>query len=273
MRTTEQLARMMANAASVVKLITGVGNNAAWIVALEGLKHAKQCRRYRGQVKHEFKRCVEMFHEYERRLIYAEVNRMFHLEDLAPHVRKTFGDITDRQYYDFWAATGGDAYEKTKPLITSLWNKYRLSLVSHHVKDSDHVAWVMTAMAALELAVRLFKSAIRECEQGYYLPHRMLVQVFGQFDISHINKQWYKAMNMLAPDTEGFDLDPIEERNIEMGLEQLCQAWIDPTLLYNSTMNTAEEYDEVFRTKGEQKKAIRTIAEVKNETIKELENE
>lgn len=42
-------------------------------------------------------------------------------------------------------------------------------------------------------------------------------------------------------------------------------------MLYNSTMDTVSEYQEIFRTKGEQKKSLREIAEVRDETMKELE--
>lgn len=76
---------------------------------------------------------------------------------------------------------------------------------------------------------------------------------------------------MLAPEAE-FELEPTEKRNIEMGLTQLCEAWIDPALLYDSTMESVEDYDEVFRTRGYQKKAMCEIAEVREETIKELKN-
>ena len=76
---------------------------------------------------------------------------------------------------------------------------------------------------------------------------------------------------MLAPETD-FELEPMEKRNIEMGLTQLCEARLDPSLLYNSTMQSVEDYDEIFRTRGYQKKALREIAEVRDETKEELEN-
>ena len=263
--TREEITKKMVSASSVVKLVCGIGNNAAWMVVLEALDHARQCPRYRGQVKHLFKRCITMFHEYERRLIYADTNRLFHLADMTPEIRKKYGDITDRQYYELWAATGNDAYMRTRPMITSLWNKYRLSLVKHGVKEPEHVAWVMTAMAALELSASLYREAIKDCHIGMGLPESVLQRVFGQFSLKHIAKTWMEAMTALAPDTEGYELEPMEDRNIEMGLQQLCESWIDTNTIFSSTMAAVEEYSEVFRTKGEQKKAMRHIAEVKQE--------
>ena len=266
-----EIARRMSKAARVVKLICGVANNAAWLVVLDGYDKARRCQRYRHEVKRAFKLAIEAWHEYERRLIHATENRMFHLADMDENVRKTYGDITDRQYYEFWASIGGPAYQKTRPLITSLWNKHRLSLLNHHVKDADKVAWVITAQAALELAEHLYEKAIRECVDGYKLPERMVRAVFGQFSLKNVSERWRRALMLLAPDTE-FELEPTEKRNIEMGLTQLCEAWLDPTLLYNSTMESVEDYDEVFRTRGYQKKALRKIAEVRDETMEEIEH-
>lgn len=269
----QALAAKMAKASGVVKLICGVGNNAAWLVALDGYDHARQCRNYRHAVKKAFHDAIHAWHDYENHLVYARENRMFHVADLGERPRKMYGDdITDRQYYDFWASVGGPAYENTRPLITSLWNKHRLSLLNHHVRDAEHVAWVLTGLAALELAVQLYEKAIRECIRGFALPERLLRQVFSQFSLLAVKERYRRAGTMLAPDTD-FTLDTVEKKNITHGLNQLCEAWVDPSLMYNSTMDSVADYDEIFRTKGFQKKAMREIAEVRDETLAELENE
>lgn len=114
----KDLAQRMAKASGIVKLICGVGNNAAWLVVLDGYDHARKCKAYKHEVKRAFKMAIEEWHHYEARLVYAKENRMFHLDDLGEKARKTFGDISDREYYDFWSSVGGPAYEKTRPLIT-----------------------------------------------------------------------------------------------------------------------------------------------------------
>jgi hypothetical protein len=272
MLTYEETARRMAQSAAVVKLICGVANNAAWMVVLDAHDHAKKCRGYRHGVKHLFKQSIEGLKDYERRLLYAEENRMFHLADMSEKVRKKYGDISDREYYDFWASMGGAAYGRTRPLLTSLWNKYRLSLLREGVPEAEHVAWVMVGMAALELAVAMYGRAIDECVNGYQLPRRMVEHVFGQFSLAHVSALWRKALLALCPGTESIKPTPLDERNIEMGLEQLTEAWINPSLLYSSTMDTVEEFGEIFRTKGEQRKSMREIAEVEAETMRELQS-
>lgn len=269
--TYEETCKRMANAAAVVKLICGVANNAAWRCALEAHDRARCCPNYRHGVKRAFRECFRALHYYERRLIYASENRMFHLADMSDRVRKKYGPISDREYYDFWAATGSEAYQRTESLITSLQNKYKLSLEREGVAEAYNVAWVMVAMAALDLAVNMYRRAIDECITGYQLPRKMLESVFGQFSLHDVADRWRKALIALCPGTDHITPSDLDERNIELGLEQLCQAWADPTVLYNSAMDTVSEYQEIFRTKGEQKKSLREIAEVRDETMRELE--
>ena len=263
--TIEELQRRMAAAAGLIKFICGVANNAAWLVALEALDHARRCRDYRGNVKYRFNQSVAAYHDYERNLIHNKNNRMFCVADMTPDIRKKYGNITDREYYDFWTATGAQAYTKTKPMITSLWNKYRLSLQSHNVKESEHLAWVMTATAALELAVNLYKRAIKDIVESYKLPRHLVEYVFSQFSLEPVRKRWNDAMLLLSPHVD-YTISGMEERNIVHGLEQLQEAWTDTSVLYDSASETVAEYEEVFRTPGEQKKVMREIAGIKAET-------
>ena len=77
-------------------------------------------------------------------------------------------------------------------------------------------------------------------------------------------------MMALEPAIEPIKLDSTEEKNIDMGLRQLMEAWLEPELLYSSTSETVQEYDDILATKGFQKKVLREIAEVKAETLANL---
>lgn len=113
-------------AAAVVKLVCGVGNNAAWVVMMEGYDHAQRCKCIRRGVKGGhmvgwyFKRAINNFNDYERHLLRAQENRMFHMADMSEDVRRKYGDISDDEYYEFWKGVGAIAYGKTKPMVTSL---------------------------------------------------------------------------------------------------------------------------------------------------------
>jgi len=284
----EQLTIDIARASSVMKLVCGVANNAAWQVVLHAYSYISGRRmdpndpdgrrrmpahpRFRHEVKKQFKKALDEWKAYEHRLVYASEYRMFHVDDMDEAHRRRYGDITDRQYYDFWSGIGAPAFTKTMPYITSLWNKYRVSLISHKVEHPDHVAWVMTALAALELADQLYYKAIDECVSGYKIPRPLLNKIFRQFRLTRVKDAWHQALMMLAPETV-FDLDYVEEKNIKIGLTQLCDAWSDPNLMYESTMNTVEDYDEIFATRGFQKKSLRELADIKNKTEEEINNE
>ena len=277
--TYEEIVKAVGNAAAIFKLVCGVGNNAAWVVMMEGYDHARRCKAFRKSLKggHNvgwyFKRAINDFNTYERNLLTTQTNRMFHMADMTGDVRRKYGDISDAEYYEFWKGVGGVAYAKTKPLITSLWNKYRVSLIQHGVKDAEHVAWVMTAQAALDLAGAMYESAMKECEVGLELHRRTLDEVFCQFSLKTISKDWMLALMLLAPETDPIKLSDVEERNIDLGLQQLMEAWLDPELLYSSASGAVDDFNEIFATKGFVKKVQREIAEVKAETLRVIQNE
>jgi hypothetical protein len=275
--TYDEIEKAVGNAAAIFKLVCGVGNNAAWVVMMEGYDHARRCKAFRRSLKGGhmvgwyFKRAINDFNAYERNLLIAQKNRMFHVADMNDDVRRKYGDISDEEYYEFWKGVGSVAYGKTKPLITSLVNKYRVSLIQHGVKDAEHVAWVMTAQAAIDLSLALFESAAKECEVGLKLHRKVIDEVFSQFSLKTISKDWMRALMLLAPETDPIKLSDVEERNIDLGLRQLMEAWLDPELLYSSASGAVDDYEEIFATKGFVKKVQREIAEVRAETLKEIE--
>ena len=83
--------------------------------------------------------------------------------------------------------------------------------------------------------------------------------------------EWIKSMEKI-PDSK-YDLDSTERRNIEHGLTHLCEAWLDPSLQWKSTLKSVEDYEEVFRTKGYQKKTIDEITSIKDKVMDNLEND
>lgn len=276
--TYDEARQQTARASAVVKLVCGVANNAAWLVMLDGYDHAKQCKRFNqsvkgGKVSWMFKQAITEFHNYERRLIHSNENCMFHVSDMNEDTRRKYGDISDQEYYEFWKGMGGIAYQQTRPMITSLWNKYRISLLSHNAIDAEHVAWVMTAQATLDLAVAMYGHALKEAQTGFNLPRKLVEYVFGKFSLKRVSKAWMRAMTTLAPEIITANLDSVEEKNIELGLEQLTSAWLNPDLLYSSAYGAVEDYDEVFSTPGFQKKALKEIETVRAETWAELEKQ
>ena len=73
--TYEEIQKAVGNAAAIFKLVCGVGNNAAWVVMMEGYDHARRCKAFRRSLKggHSvgwyFKKAVRDFNDYERNLL------------------------------------------------------------------------------------------------------------------------------------------------------------------------------------------------------------
>ena len=261
----------MPMAAVQVKMSAGIANNAAWMVVLEAHDHIRKHPNYKHQVKKMFRQVLEHFHAYERGLLYAEQNRMFRVADMGEQTRKIYGDITDREYYDFWTATGANVYTDTRLLVTSLQNKFRLVYEKHKFKHPETLAWAYVGGACLTLAVQILRLTIDAVHDEYKIPSRACNDVFGQFRIDRIAKTWNEASRLLEPRAHEIVLEDIEQKNINQGLQQIFDAWGDTSMHLEVTASTIADYDEVFRTKGEQKKARRGIIELSQEIREERE--
>lgn len=251
-------------AAAIVKLSNGVSNNATLLVLLHAHDQVKPLPRYRGHVKRLFRQVFDDWKAYECKLKYARENRMFHVDDLTPEHKKKYGDISDTEYFDFWQGCGFTAWEKTKPFITSLQNKYRLSLIQHDIKFPEQIAWVMTGQAALQICCAIWKSNIELCVKDFGLHRNIAEDVFGQFRLDDIAKRWERAMFELSPNAN-YNLDSIEERNIGMGIDQLFKQWAAIPLSLQSYFDTVDDYSEVFRTQGYAKREKKEIRKLLND--------
>jgi hypothetical protein len=256
--------QLMPMAAGQVKMSAGIANNAAWMVVLEAHDHIRKHPNYKHQVKKMFRQVLEQFHAYERGLIYAEQNRMFRVADMEEQTRKIYGNITDREYYDFWTATGANVYTDTRLLVTSLQNKFRLVYEKHKFKHPGTLAWAYVGGACLTLAVQILKLTIDAVHDEYKIPSRACNEVFGQFRLDHIAKTWNEASRLLEPRAHEIALEDIEQKNINQGLQQILEQWGDPVAQVSSVVLNIQEYEEVFRTKGEMKKALRSLRETRD---------
>lgn len=262
--TREGLETALRLTSGVVKVVTGVGNSAAHLVMLHAHDQIKRHPSYKHKVKRAYHLAFFAMDAYRRNLLFPQNGMaLFNLDNLPPKERARFApDATDADYFDYWNNSGAVAYERTKPFITSLWNKYRISLVSHDIPGADALAWVMTAAAALRCAVELYNYAIRDSACGNGIPEKLLRRLFGGFDLSPVCERWERALSLTEPLTSSYELSEIEERNILNGLDQLMEQWISPDNLFGSTVTNIQDYDEMFSTKGNQKRAATSMAEV-----------
>lgn len=260
--TQEELTERVAQLSSSIKVVLGIINNAAYSACLEAIDNIRKHRNYRHGVKRAFNDALVEFKRYEHQLIYAEENRLFHLDDLTPEQRKRYGNISDREYYEFWCATGASAYSQKRQWVTNLWNKFRLSCINHDVPDASTVAWAMAAEACLLLAVSVHENWMRVGAEDYGIPSLLLTEIFGQLSLAKVERQWSKASSLLEPLTDTYQLTTLEQKNIQLGVDQLQDELVSLAAIHNGMKESIEAYSEVFRTPGEQKKTLRQVAEM-----------
>ena len=251
---TELAGVQMGKAASLVKLICGIVNNAAANLMLEAWDHIKHLdlrRRMKNgnNVKYEFKQALIAYHDYERRLLFTDTMRFFHVADMPAETRKKYGNISDRAYYELWTGLGAKTYTVTRDMVTCLVNKYRILLEQHGIKDALAKAWGMAAMDALMLANHGFESAMKTSrEYVTAITFDCMVWNFSCFDLSPIGRLWFQAMRDLDGDAMVAAIEGKKDRNLRLSIEQLQDVWIGDEAIANAMRQTVLSYDDVWRT-------------------------
>ena len=285
----EEMELQVAQCSGFVKMMCGVANNCAISVVnmcrskIEDIRDEDSYKErpkqphpgYKHRAKLLFRQFFQEWHTMESTLLYPSEGqtRFFHVEDMPEGARKKYGTMTDAQYFEFWKGTGALAYQKSLPLVTSLQNKFRLSLERHGVKHAQQTAWAMTADAVLQLACETFDRSMRSCQEALpYLAPSFLENLWKVFSPKRPAETWRKAMLLMAPDCDGYKLDSDEERNIAYGLEQLRELWVSSDLPFDATIAAVEDYDEdIFRTRGEAKKSIRELSEMRDDVLSKID--
>lgn len=261
----DELATLVSQAASNIKTVLGIINNAAWASVLEAMDHIRQHPNYRHQAKAAFHQSLKSLTAYENRLLHARENRLFCLLDLTPEYRKQFGNITDREYYDFWASTGSSAYQREHVWITSLWNKFRLSLIAQKIPHPDIVAWGLTAQSMLVLASSVYEGSLKAYETEMEIPQLLSDAIFHDLNLKEVEQRWERAMGLLSRIPSNQELSQTEQGNIRVGLIQLLEKLTDLATISDSIAESVSAYEEVFRTPGEQDKALRKAKQLKED--------
>ena len=285
----ELLELEVARCSGFVKMMCGVANNCAIGIVNECRSKIADIRDddsykdrprqphpgYKHLAKKMFTQFFTEWHQMEANLLHPPVGhtRFFHVEDMQEESRKRYGTMTDAEYFEFWKGTGALAQVKSRPLVTSLQNKFRLSLERHGVKNAHQTAWAMTGDAVLQLAVETWERTMRSCQEALPMLELSFIEKLWQpFSPKRSAETWRKALLLLAPECDGYKLDDVEERNIALGLEQLRDLWICSDLPFDATIQAVDDYDEdIFRTRGEAKKSMRELAEMREDARREIE--
>lgn len=283
------LNRLVGQMSGFVKMMMGVADNVALTVLRNAYDRIIDLRSeddykvkprsvhpgFRQQAKRTMREAMKEAERWRTRLLWPSEGelRFFHVDDMPPEARKKYGAMTDTEYFEFWQATGAQAYQKSLPLVRSLWWKFAKSMQEHGVRASEQTAWGLTALTILQLSVETFDRSMRsvnEAMEGRLKPEFM-ERIYQPFSLRKVTDLWQQGLVLLAPETATYKLTATEERNIELGVEQLREAWINPATPFESLMGAVEDYyDDVFRTRGEARKALREIAEMRDAAVEDV---
>ena len=261
----EELGDKLCGASSHVKMVLGVVNNVAVAVMLHALSEVKKHPKYKHEVKRLYMNAINEMHNYEKRLLHAEVNRFFHVEDMTDVARKSYDrNLTDRQYFELWQGMGSGAYQKVFPLITCLQNKFKVSMERHGVKYASLVSWPMTALACLNIANRAYSVILGYVGREWDINQGIVDEVFKDFSMERVTIAWHRAV--YATEYMEYDLEPSENKNIEISVLQLAETLANSDVVYDSVIQALPEYSELFRTEGVIKKAQRQLKGFKSDS-------
>lgn len=263
---------MVPSATYYIKLICGVLNNAAWMACLDAyevLKPLKKrtCRHVIGgdTVEEEYKKSFRAFKKYERNLIYSS-EKFFCVANMEEGIRKDYGakDLTDEKLYDFWAAYGSNSYGKNKNFLTCLVNKFRLIYEANNIKDSEAAAWSMGACVTLCIASDAYSKVIQNLSDVWGGCYREWQRRFESFDITHIGLLWSNAHKDMFPELDNVSFSDFEYQNLNLSIVQWAERLISHENFKQSAITTIADFtDDIFRTKGCAKKAIKELTDSK----------
>lgn len=265
------LEQRLCNYSGTLKLYMGACNNAAYLVmgnAFDNLRKTKMWRTKFHKAKGKFRAAIKAWHEYEYQLLHAKQNRMFHLADYSPETRKKYGDISDQEYYDYWCTIGAFAWEYSKDELNSLRWKYKKVLDAHGVQDeSELYADAMVAQIMLNLCAEMLEVHLNNGVKFVGISRPALEFFFKDFSLHKVRCLWNEALLLAQPEFMRAELEKLEDRNVEMGITQLAERLADEKMLYHALNDATEDYQEVFRTEGEWKKALRQIRDTRKELV------
>lgn len=258
--TESQVVNELADAAGLAKTGQAVCNNVAYIIYGIVVDKVKQSDIYRHNVKHIIKNIHREWQEYDKRLLHASNNRMFCVGDLNDAQKAVYANITDRDYFEFWQATGTAAYSDVLTFINSLVYKYRKPFDARGARHSDLLAWIQTLHTALRVCEFSLNAITDKCISVSRLPRECIEPLTHLFSVARIDKCVQNLVEELTDVDNLFDFTDDECKNISYGVTQYTEKVTDPKFVIESIRIATEDYGKMFRTKGYQKKALKSIA-------------
>ena len=284
-----ELERLVGQMSGFVKMMMGVADNVALTVMKDAMDRIQDVRSkesyeerprrvhpgYRFRAKGLLMDAEREAARWRTRLLYPSQGelRFFCVADMPEEARRKYGAMTDQEYFEFWTATGAGAYQRSLPLVRSLWWKFAKSMEQHGVRASEQTAWGLTALTVLQLAVETFDRSMRSVNEAMEgrLSADFMERIYRPFSLRRVCDLWQQGLVALSPETATYKLSSAEERNIELGVEQLRETWIDPTTPFESLAGAVRDYDELFASKSVRRSVLSDINQMRMEAEKDVQ--
>ena len=269
--TKDEYVNAVNQSASVMKVTIGCCHNATYLVLVDAHDSIKSHPGYSGRAGSMFRKVFKEWKTYENNLLYSQRNRFFRLSDMSAEARSRLGNITDREYFEFWQGLGSKMYTETKPLISSLANKFRLSLEHNGVKHPVPLSKGLAAIACLEMSCDAWESVINQNVEDFAIDRNLLSSLLKGFLLRNIADLWSKALSALDPSTCDHKVNSFDEKNISMSINQLFLKWTDPTLVLDSTAADIMDFADIFSSKRAFREAVADTNAMRESAAEELQ--
>lgn len=242
-------------------IVMATCNYAAMVVVGDALDKVRELPEYNArfsQMRRAFLKAEEERHAYDRGIRYSD-NHWLDVSNFTKEEQKRYApDLSPDDYLDYWQCIGGKSYKKMENEINVLRNKFRLSVEAHGYPNAEEAAYVLAGASMLMLCDAVYTKYVKHVAHICCIKATEAHEQLKDFSLQRMMLAWSKCVRGMGKITL---LDAHESRNVELTLEQLIDHWNDDHFFRDSVLETAEEFPEIFRTKGEQKKYLREYAE------------
>lgn len=267
----DEILVQIVTASGIIKFVCGVGNNTALLTlydAVDAVKREPGC--YRHEIKRRMKMVLNEVKNYEHRLIYDETNRFFRVSDMSEETRRQYAEsMTDKDYYELWCNLNSKIYVDVKPFLDSLKHKYFKLLQKYGCKYSKAASYLCVSLTMMKIADSMYESALSSVTHESYLTSSVARELFGKFSMKRVSSELNEVLSRLLPEEMKTKLPAEDQRNLDLGLSQVEERMMNIDNLFDSMKYAVEDFPELFRTKGFQKKALQSIVETQSKA-KEL---
>lgn len=236
-------------------------NNAAYIVMKDAIDQVRQLPEYGARcsmMRKRFNNAEREWQMYEQRLKQSDEG-WFDPRRFSDQQRKRYAaDLERDDFFDYWQCIGGKSYHKILDEVNVLRNKFLLSVQSHGLPHPKASAYVLAAASMLMLCEAVYTKTVQRLAVNYSIKPAEAHERMKDFSLKKMMLAWGQCVKMMGPVTM---LSQMDSRNIEMTLEQLVDHWNDFSFFITSVIETTEDFPEIFRTQGEQKKYLRELNE------------